>query len=168
VLQTRSIFVKGNQTVAADSRSAFIPPSGPLGGKPESSLVFNGVIVVNDEADALVEDLSTHEVVKVRTGDAIAGGKVSGISFDDLAYLAKGRTLHVTIGQNLEGVTADTSALPPSPAISTPTAPAAGGGAPQPVGTPAAVAPAVPGETSTDDILAKMKARRAAEQSGGK
>jgi hypothetical protein len=181
VLQERSIFVKGNQNVASDSRTAPVyQPTGPLGGKPESSLVFNGVIVVNSEANALVEDLTTHDVVNVHAGDAIAGGRVSGISFDDLAYSANGRTLHVAIGQNLEGVTASVAAPPPAPStpVTPAVAPADNSAAPSPSvavpapGDPGAAAPATPGKwdftkpmptnLSPADKEAWMKARHAA------
>jgi hypothetical protein len=189
VLQSRSIFVKGNQTVASDSRPPAPQLNGPLSGRPEASLVFNGVIIVNDEADAMVEDLSTQIVTKVRTGDPIAGGRVSGISFDDLAYSANGRTLHVAIGQNLEGVTAVVAPPPPTPAAvapaPTPTpAPAVGlpippgaepvviGNAPAPGGAAPDAAPSTPGKwdftkpmpsnLSPQDKEAFMKARHAA------
>ncbi len=168
ILKTRSIFVKGDQSISQNPHSSDVPsaPSGPLVGRQEASLVFNGVISVNGEADALVEDLGSHNVVVIRPGDPVAGGKVSSISFDDLAYETKGKTLHVEIGQNLEGTQPPDGALGDGSSTSPTTLPVnsgsgvtGGGGAVVPAGAA--------GEISADDLIAKMKARRL-QESGGK
>lgn len=183
VLQTRSIFKKGDQTVAAviGAPGGFI--QGRFPGTPESALVFNGVINVNGEANALIENLGDSTVATVRAGDALSGGRVSSITFDDLAYQRGTRTLHVQIGQNLEGVTASSSypltsfsspGTTPAGTGSTAAVPGATGVAPPPGGAGTAApdtgtaTPAAPSETSTDDIIARLKARRQQEQGGGK
>ena len=163
-LRTRSIFVKGNQTIAANDAPGNRSAAGPMVGRPESALVFNGVTFVDDEADAWIEDLSSHVVSTVRPGDPIAGGKVSAITFGDLTYEVKGVSKRVKIGQNLDGVDATfggataVPAPPPAPGVTSPAVPAP---------TPTNVAPS---GASTEDILARMKARHAAEQqaTGGK
>jgi hypothetical protein len=153
VLKTRSIFVKGNQSIAEEVRPSTYTRGG-LSDKQANLLVFNGVILVNDEPDALVEDLTTHEVVKVRPGDAIAGGRVSAITFDDLAYELGGTIKHVAIGENLEGAIASVNPFAPGGSTTLPTTGPVTGGS---TGTPSI------GSTnnlSQDDIIARLKARR--------
>ncbi len=163
-LRTRSIFIKGNQTVTTNDgpSSGRSARTGPLVDRPESSLVFNGVTIVDEEADALIEDLYTHKVNMVRPGDAIAGGKVSEITFSDLIYEAHGVSKHVAIGQNLDAVDAtftDTAAVPTTnpvaTGVSTPVSPA-GTSAPR----------SMQGNASAEDILARMKAKRQQELGG--
>ena len=167
VLRTRSIFVKGNQAIASDANPARagFAPSGPLVGQPEEKLVFNGVIMVSDEANAMIEDTGAGKTSLVRAGDSISVGKVSAITFDELTYEASGKSHEITIGQNLAGNTpsqSSYSAPTPSPApAATPAggppgaAPAAGAGAP---GAQPAAAPG--GGSSPEEILARLKAKR--------
>jgi hypothetical protein len=174
-LQTRSIFIKGNQSVAvADNTPRRTTPTGFGVGRPESSLVFNGVTVTDSETDALIEDTSSHKVSTVHPGDPIAGGKISAVTFDDLTYDVNGSSKHVAIGQNLDGIDAvyNDSGSTPSSTSSTggpaPTSPA-GGTAQAPGNTPPPAANAgipIPSGASAEDILARMKARRAAEAAG--
>jgi len=166
ILDTRSIFIKGDQrTAGSGPRSTGENASGGIfPNRQASALIFNGVILVNDEALAMVEDSATGTVVKVHAGDQISGGKVTGITFGDLAYEANGQMKHVEIGQNLEGrapsndsYSSATTAAPTS--MSAGGAPAGGGVTSPPGSSTSGMSP--------DDILAKLKARRAAE-SGGK
>jgi hypothetical protein len=104
----------------------------------------------------------------VHAGDLISGGRVTGITFGDLAYEANGQTKHVEIGQNLEGQAPSSSSYTPPMAAGPTSMPA--GGAPM-VGAPAGGPVTSPPGSSTagmsqDDILAKLKARRAAEAAG--
>jgi hypothetical protein len=166
VLDTRSIFIKGNQTIAGSGpRSSGESSSGSsiFPNRQASALIFNGVILVNGEALAMVEDSNSGTVVRVHAGDSISGGRVTGITFDDLAYEASGQTKHVEIGQNLEGQAASSSGYSNSPVAGAPTTMPAGGPTPAGVTSP-------PGSStsgmSQEDILAKLKARRAAESAG--
>jgi hypothetical protein len=166
VLDTRSIFIKGDQTTASNApRSIGDNASGAIfPGRQASALVFNGVILINDEALAMVEDSNSGVVVKVHAGDLISGGRVTGITFGDLAYEANGQIKHVEIGQNLEGRVPSSSGYSGAP-VAAPTS--------MPAGAPAGGAVASPPGSSTSgmsltDIEAKLKARRAAESSGGK
>lgn len=171
VLDTRSIFIKGDQTTASSAPRVIgdIGSGGFLPNRQASALIFNGVILVNDEALAMIEDSYTGNVVKVHAGDLISGGRVTGITFGDLAYEASGQTRHVEIGQTLEGQAPSSSSYSPPVAAGPTSMPA--GGLPA-TGTPAGPVTSSPGSStaglSQDDILAKLKARRAAEAAGAK
>jgi len=164
LLRTRSIFVKGNQRISDDSappsrNNAFVQNT-KFSGTAESSLVFNGVIMVSDEANAMIEDTGSHEVSLLKAGDLIAGGKITTVTFDQLTYQAKGKTNNVALGQTLEGLTptfaATVAAAPTSqPAGAAPPDGSAAVGTP-PVGGP----PPPPGISAADEILARMKAKR--------
>ena len=152
----RSIFVKGEQSLRPEGGGFTRPAYVPTPSRPQASLVFNGVIVVGDRADALIEDTNARKVFTVRVGELLAGGRVLAITFDGLDYMFGGKLTHVVIGQTLEGTTA--SQLPD-------VAPTAGGGPPPPD------AAGTLGNTvgmSPEDILARMKKRRQMEMGGGK
>ena len=172
VLQTRSIFIKGDQRVAGTNGPRSTGDNAQVGyfrTTQASALIFNGVILVNDEPEALVEDTGSGTVVRVRAGDPISGGRVSAITFGDLSYEVAGRSKHVEIGQTLEGQAPSSSSYSSGSSAAPTSMPA--GGAPT-GGPPAGGAVSPPGSStsnlSPDDILARLKARRAAESSGGK
>jgi hypothetical protein len=150
VLKTRSIFVKGNQTIASDSRPVGNSRSGQFAGVQPAALVFNGVILVNGEARALVENRGSNDVATIRTGDPVAGGKVSAITFDELTYEAGGQTQHVAIGENFNGVTPGESYTAGLPVAGATTMPA----------TMPSIGPT--NNLSPQDIEAKLRARRKA------
>lgn len=146
VLLSRSIFVKGRQTVAGygssrgGSESVFVVTT-QQASSPEKNLVFNGVTLAGGRADALVEDMAAGKVSTVKVGDAIARGWVAAITLDSLDYESGGKMTHVLIGQDLEGM----AGPPPS---SQPTTAPSGGGA--------------------SDVLERMRLRRQQELNGGK
>jgi hypothetical protein len=179
ILRTRSIFVKGNQTLASESRPNGSGFSGltPKSTSPESALVFNGVIMVGDQAKALIQDTGSGNVNLVSSGDLISGGRITAITFDNLTYEAKGKVNEVELGQNLNGLTP--SVAPPvavvptsQPSGATPPAgtPGVAGTPPEggPQGPPPAAAVGTPpaGSSSPDDILAKLRAKRLQELGG--
>jgi hypothetical protein len=161
-LRTRSIFVKGNQALAPEgnsNRPTLVSSS--FSGVPEASLVFNGVILVGDDYNAMIEDTGSNKTSLVRAGDSISAslGKITEITFDDLTYVSNNQSKHVSIGQNLLGM------VPSQPGYAAaPTTMPAGGppGAAATAGAPAAAPPAG-GGSSPDDILARMKAKRLQE-----
>jgi hypothetical protein len=150
----RSIFVKGEQSLRPDGGGYTRPAYVPTPSRPQASLVFNGVIVVGDRADAMIEDTNAHRVFTVRVGELLAGGRVLAITFDNLDYQDGGKLTRVAIGQTLEGTAA--TSLPDA-------APTATGGPPPPD------AAGTLGNTvgmSPEDILARMKRRRQMEMGG--
>jgi hypothetical protein len=155
VLKTRSIFIKGNQIVLPEnSHPPFIPSNNNgLANKRSSSLVFNGVIVMGDEPNAMIEDQSSNGTVSLlRVGDRLAAGRLSSVTFDDITYEANGTQKRIFLGQNMDGETPTVAVAPPPAPPST--QPGAAGAA------PAGTAPAAGGG---DDVLAKMRAKRNAE-----
>jgi hypothetical protein len=170
VVNYRSIFIKGNQAITREP-----PPPPPGSGthiqkpptRPEELIVFNGVLMVDGQPEALVEDTSARKSMAVKVGDPLATGRVTGVTFDSLDYQAKGSVvIHVSLGQNLDGHAAapgDTAA----PTLGAPSATATGG----PSGAGPTTAPAGAESTaglSTDDILARMRKKRQLELQGGK
>jgi hypothetical protein len=177
ILRGRSIFVKGNQTLANDSAPSQAGSGRPRPTitSPESALVFNGVIMVGDQPKALIQDTGSGNVNLVSSGDLISGGKISAITFDNLTYEAKGKVNQVELGQNLNGLTPSVAppvvAVPTSqPSGATPpagppgiavTPPEGGPAGPPPAAASAGAPPA--GSSSADDILAKLRAKRQQE-----
>jgi hypothetical protein len=158
VLRSRSIFVKGDQTITSDSSPGRSnTDSGGLSGHPGSALVFNGVIMVGDQANAMIEDTGSNQVSLVKAGDPIAAGKVSAITFDDLTYEVNGQEKHVSLGQNMDGV------VPATVAAAAPTT-MPGGGSPPTDGSGASAGASGPPSSgsgaSPEEILARMRAKR--------
>ena len=115
----------------------------------EKSVVLRGVAIENDGAHAYVENTHTGQVTRLTPGDSIAGGRISDIAIDAMAYEVKGKPVWVSVGQNLAGAHVTESTVAPSTAPSlTPAKPGA------PVALP-------PGGGSLEE---RMKARRAQMQ----
>ncbi len=151
----RSIFVKGDQEINTEHHHAdegTRPPTTPT--DPRAGMVFNGVTLVGDRADAMIEDTNAHKVFSVDAGEVLAGGRVLAVTFDTIDYQAGGRVIQVRVGQNLLGVDAAPGDVAP---------PSAGGG---PVPADAAGTLGNTVGLSTEDIVAKMKRRRQLEQGG--
>jgi hypothetical protein len=158
VLRGRSIFVKGNQTITSDSSPSRPAGDSGLANHPGSALIFNGVIMVGDEANAMIEDTSSQKVTLVKAGDLIAAGKVSEITFDSLTYEANGQQKQVSLGENMDGVVPSNSVLAPASAGAPPVGGAASTAAAG-VAPPATSAGGGSG-ASPDEILARMRAKR--------
>ena len=119
-VMNRSIFLKGAQTQSHDGGAS----SAAVGSAsaPERSLVFNGV-TRGDSAMAMVENIETHEILKLHVGDPISRGSVVAITLDNLDYEAGGVVTRVGFGQNLSGGTTageNTAALPGAPGTTQP------------------------------------------------
>jgi hypothetical protein len=135
LLDRRSIFIRGSQTVYAGS-------GGPTTGgssrpaRPEESLVFNGVTETDHQIVAFIEDTTALKVNQYQVGDSVAGGKIVDINLDSLQFQSHGKTTTVYVGQNLLG--GEATNLESSPTS---------GGATGP----------------DSDVVARMRARRQAE-----
>jgi hypothetical protein len=165
ILQQRSIFVKGNQSLVVVPPPPVIirPPSdnSHRGTRP-NLLVFNGVTVVDGKPEAFVEDLQTNAVGTVKIGDGVAGGEVAAISFDDLTYIVDGSVKHVGLGDDFNG----NQAFALAPSSTQPIGPGESSSAPgQVIGTGASIPAPVATQSglSAQDILARMKAKREQE-----
>ena len=72
---------------------------------------------------AMVENIETHEILKLRVGDPISHGRVVAITLDNLDYEAGGVVTRVGFGQNLSGGTStgdNSAALPGAPGTTQP------------------------------------------------
>ena len=69
----------------------------------EATLVFNGVTDVDGVGYAVFEDTSAGKILGFKLGDAIANGKITAITLEGLTYEANGKSIHIYIGQTLDG-----------------------------------------------------------------
>lgn len=160
---SRSIFIKGAQYVRDyGSRSGNRPPdtssttypttsTAPTYWSPESTLVFNGA--AREESGrmvAFVENTGLNQITRFQVGDALAQGKVVGITLDGLDYQAGSKVTHVLLGQNLLGV--DVQVLTTQPVTAATTSPSGTGGA----------------SGAVEDIAERLRRRRMQELGGGK
>ena len=153
VLLERSIFAKSGAARAAERPPATstAPAVKPL--SPEQTIVFIGVLAQDHEYVAFAENRSNNQLMILRTGDDVAGGKVVGITLDTMAYGAGGAIKEVHLGQNLAGEVV-------APGY------AAGGGAaaaPVPAGataTPGASPPSAAVPPGMESVAEKMRQRR--------
>jgi hypothetical protein len=145
--------VLGSRTMFIKTRVAPPPPvpsTQPVAPPPavvhaESTLVFNGVTEVDGAAYAIFEDTVAGKILGFKVGDAIASGKITGISLDGLDYEANGHTTHIFVGQTLDGSEA--------PDVVS-RAMVSGGASSQ---------PSTSGNAAEDSILAKLRAKRKQE-----
>lgn len=161
ILNRRSIFVKGQQRVSDPVARAVLPPSTAVAttqdssspASPEHRIVFNGATRANDQMAAFLEDTSSNSIMKLKVGDSVAFGKITGITLDVLTYEARGKVTEVTIGHNLEGgVVALASTSQPAP-VSVSGAPTTG----------PTSAPSASGSAEPNDILERLRRKRAQE-----
>jgi hypothetical protein len=155
VLSSRSFFVHGRMLEERGPRDNGPGDQGPDGSprfptpsRPEKNLLFNGSTRADGDWVALIEDTAAAKIIKVNVGDNLAQGKVSAITLTTLDYDAAGKTVRISLGQNLDGEAIAGSTTRPSDAGATSgPAPAGSGGPPL-------------------DILERMRQKRAAELGG--
>lgn len=104
VLLNRSIFAsqKYIARVQQDKKPAGV----------DSGLALDGVVAEDAIFVALVEDTTSHKLMRVRVGDQLGRGRVSEISMHGLNYEADGGIAQVAVGQTLSGATALAKADP--------------------------------------------------------
>ena len=160
VVEYRSIFVRGNQTIGHATETSHgtrtYPP--PVPPRPEASLVFRGVVFTGTDAEAMIEDVANRKAFTVAEGGPVATGRLTGITFDALDYLSHGKTTHVALGQTLDGTSApagDDAAPTSAPS------PTGGGGSNSGTGGTSTLGDLR--NVSPQDILERMRKRREAE-----
>jgi hypothetical protein len=72
-------------------------------GPREQTLVFDAATRTDGVFAASLEDTESNKITIVHVGDAIAQGKVTSISLEQMAYQSHGITRQLGIGQNLVG-----------------------------------------------------------------
>jgi hypothetical protein len=160
------------------------PPESPTIIYLEASLVLRAIAGDTNHFEGFVEDRAA-KTAFVKAGDPIAGGRVKQVTFDHLDYEHGSHVTRVEIGQNLLGQAAAAIVAAPEPApVASETGPretdtgetgsretrgrGRGGEAPADVTAAAPAAPSPPASSggNTDDIAARLRARRAAEGGG--
>jgi hypothetical protein len=152
VLNSRSFFVHGRiiepPTIDDNGEDPTRGrPPGPSRSRPEKNLLFNGSTRADGDWMALIEDTAAAKIIKVNVGDKLAQGTVSAITLTTLDYDAAGKTVRISLGQNLDGEAIAGSTTRPSEA-----GPTSG--------------PSAPGGSGPLDILERMRQKRAAELGG--
>lgn len=159
---TRSIFIKGTQRVidpgaprpfnSVDPRNSGSGTS-PSPYSPEGILVFNGASDVDGQLVAFVENTGMNRITRYHAGDLVgqgAQGKIAAITLDSIDYQVGLRTIHVMLGQNLNGQ--DVQVLTTQPVVTGSTTPTTGPSSPD--GS---------GGGGTDSILERLRKRRMQE-----
>jgi hypothetical protein len=105
-------------------------------------LVLTGVAIRQEVRVAFFEDNQTGELVKAVVGDVLQGGKLASISLDGVEFSSDHNTRKVAIGEGLlGGPSVDMSSVRTSETTAAPAG----------------------SSSSGDDILERMKKRRAKE-----
>jgi hypothetical protein len=108
-------------------------PQGPNPpGGPEANLGLRGVLLLDGQFTALVEDLGSKRAGRHKAGEAVGPGKIKSITIDAIEYENAGTTRQVTIGQNLLGLPLPPQPPPPPPPPPQQAQPGQPGGPPQP------------------------------------
>lgn len=79
------------------------PEGRPIAPPPEENLLFTGVVLREETYTAFIENIKTGSTVRAKVGDAIARGKISGITLDHLTYELEGKSMALEIGKTLAG-----------------------------------------------------------------
>jgi hypothetical protein len=103
LLNRRSVFIRGTQTVYQGGSSGGSSGGASRPARPEEALVFNGVSETDHQIVAFVEDTVALKVNQYQVGDSVAGGKIVDINLDSLEFQSHGKTTTVYVGQNLLG-----------------------------------------------------------------
>jgi hypothetical protein len=146
-----------------------------------SNLVLTGTVLLGGEQTAFLEDTVAGKTLRVRCGEPLGNGKLAAVGVDYVRFDGPAGTVHVAIGCGLDGrpasvpIVVETVAAAPGAGAGAATQPTtqpdtAGPGpvevaaaAPPPPTAGAARPPAGGTGASESDIIAKMKAKRAAE-----
>jgi hypothetical protein len=146
VLLERSVFARDGHAAAVGRPAARGGPNtqGQWTGPPgtEATLALRGLTQSDGRFSAFVEDMASGGVRRFNQGDAIAAGRIGGITLNSMTYESGGKIYQIAVGQNLGGSEVPSPTTAPT---SAPTAhdgnPAGPGRAPGPAQGP----PAGPG-----------------------
>jgi hypothetical protein len=123
VLVTRSPFGRAKPPPATGPATAPAPPQPPADPprRPEAGMTLRGVALNAGRPVAFVEDAASGKTLRLKTGEAVAGGRITSIGFDTVDFDAGGKVTRVGVGENLEGVAVP---RPPAPVRAAEQAPA--------------------------------------------
>lgn len=108
LVATRNIFVRARGSRRADNASQRTPAPAP---RPERYIALRGIAKEGSDFVAFLEDVRTGETSVLRTGDAIASVRLSGITRDSIECESGDTTRSVAVGQTLEGEASSPVAL---------------------------------------------------------
>ena len=168
VLLGRDIFTKEppRQVFGGDPFGGTPPPPPPpttgpttapapsYEGDPDGSLALLGIAASNGTSVAFIEDTSSGRTLMCKPGDVAGRGKISRIGFDHIDFDRNGMVMRIEVGQYLNGQAASATPLPA----------ASSGSAAAPSGPLSS--PGVASSGASNDIVERMRRRRAAENGG--
>jgi hypothetical protein len=99
VIVERSIFLRDRTPRSERVRQAPVY-------RPERDIVLAGIVEQDGVRFALLENLKSGSVTRVRAGDAVAQGVVERMDIDAIYYRSGGEPVRVALGQNLDGASA--------------------------------------------------------------
>ncbi len=109
VFRERNPFVRHRQRPAEElislPRSEPRPPE-----RDEGYLVLRGIVQVDGEFGALIEDIRTGVVQRYRFGDSPGRGQIVGMTIDSVTVADGDHRLEIYLGRNLEGAAAPSAA----------------------------------------------------------
>ena len=105
IISQRNIFSK-NRTKKTESYFAGTPVQAVISRNEESYLILRGITKLGNSFTAFIEDSRTMNVMQVKKGAAVAGGKVAEINLDFLTYEDEGKSITVKMGMTMEGAEA--------------------------------------------------------------
>jgi len=100
VVVTKNIFLRnrGSSSRRAEDAAREAPPAPP----PEHYMMVRGTVQQGQEFLAFLEDIRTGTTSVLRVGEAVATGRLTAITLDNVEYESNGVAKTVMIGQNLE------------------------------------------------------------------
>ncbi len=105
IISQRNIFSK-NRTKKTESYFAGTPVQAVISRNEESYLILRGITKLSNSFTAFIEDSRTMNVMQVKKGAAVAGGKIAEINLDYLTYEDEGKSITVKMGMTMEGAEA--------------------------------------------------------------
>ena len=127
VLADKNIFVRNRPPTRRGSSGQSAP------ARPEAMHVLTGITLQEGRHVAFIENTGTRSTQRLLPGESVAGGKVIGVTFDELEFEINGQRVKVRVGRNLLG---DVATAPPPPAAPAVAATGSNGAATAPAGAP--------------------------------
>jgi hypothetical protein len=115
ILTQRNIFSKdrGRRDERRSDERKDKEKEAPPEPKPEADILLIGIVEKDGQLAAFFENSKTGKIEIVKSGEAIARGKLAAISMDSIEYVRNETTTAVTIGKTLDGATAENSSGEP-------------------------------------------------------
>ena len=99
-LEEHNIFLRDRRSYRPNRNGSSTRPSQR---SAEELLVVTGIVLEDNDYHAYVEDLESHVVTRLSSGQKIAHGVVGNCDIDEVEYIHDGKSLWLDIGSDLTG-----------------------------------------------------------------